>query len=494
MSGMKKNYIIISGFITIVTIFLCYLLPGLSVNLQIFSLSPVPALSASQINNMEDFINLLEKTNSTGDRKKLFEENKELVSEDLIIKLLIKADSVFDKKHFLVIKESQHLAEIAVEAAEFTGDTVTLGKALLYYSIFERFDTRNDVPPSRKKALLLFKEAGDKKGEGACYYREAKDLAESINPLIKTEKIFKLLDKALIISGEAGDYLLSGDCFYMKGMVYGLVIIDKDKAIENVKKAIEIYQKEGDILSIISSYQLMFDICTKNGLFMEEAKEYLALEKDLIEVINIDKIKDFSGKEDAYLFRDIEADSKEELMANYYYSLARICYTEARYEEAIKYHRQTIEAAEKLPGTCPAEIYAYLGLGDTYSRQLKKDTGLKYYLEGESKITPDMDINLITGIYTNLANCYIYEMEEYDRGMESYERALDKLKDIENTAYREFYSGYVLYNMGYGYYKTGNFDMAITKFNESQALYKNIYKDSDELSRYLIDDYKALSY
>ncbi|MEQ8192007.1 MAG: hypothetical protein ABRQ39_28840, partial [Candidatus Eremiobacterota bacterium] len=173
MSGMKKNYIIISGFITIVTIFLCYLLPGLSVNLRKSSLSPVPALSGSQINNMEDFIKLLEKTNSPEDRKKIFKENKELVTKDLVIKLLIKADSAFDKKHFLIIKESQHLAQIAVEAAEFTGDKITLGKALLYYSIFERFHTRNDNPPSRGKALLLFKEAGDKKGEGACYYREA---------------------------------------------------------------------------------------------------------------------------------------------------------------------------------------------------------------------------------------------------------------------------------------------------------------------------------
>ncbi|MEQ8192447.1 MAG: tetratricopeptide repeat protein, partial [Candidatus Eremiobacterota bacterium] len=335
----------------------------------------------------------------------------------------------------------------------------------------------------------------DKKGEASCYYRQAKDLAESINPVIKTENIFKLLDKALIISMEEKDYLLSGDCFYMKGMVYGLVIIDKDKATENVKKAIEIYQKEGDILSIMSSHQLMFDICTKNGLFMEEAKKYLAMKKELIEGINLDETKDFSGKEDAYLFRDTEADSKEELMANYYYSLASMSSIEGRYEEAIKYYRHTIETAQKLPAPCPAEIYAYLGLGHTYSRLVgNKDIALKYYLEAESKITPHMDINLITGIYTNLAECYIYEMKQYDRGMECYERAMDKLKNVENPAYKEFYSGYMLYNMGMGYSKTGNLNMAITKFNESHELYKNIYKDSNELSFYLIQDYRALSY
>jgi CHAT domain-containing protein/Tfp pilus assembly protein PilF len=473
---------------------LFYLYPELSGKNCISSLTHGTALSASQINNREDLINLLKKTNSAEARKEILVQNRDLVNKDLVITLLVEADRVFDKKYFLVIKESQHLTQIAVEAAEFTGDTVTLGKALLYYSIFERFDTRDDDPPSGKKALLLFKEGGDKRGEASCYYRQAKDLAESINPLIKTEKIFKLLDKALIISRERGDYLLSGDCFYMKGMVYGLVIIDKDKAIENVKKAIEIYQKEGDTLSIISSYQLMFDICTKNGLFMEEAKKYLAMKKQLIEGLNFDEIKDFSGKEDACLFRDTEAGSKEELMADYYYSLASICLLEGRYEEAIKYYQETIETAQKIRETCPAEIYAYLGLGPTYSILLKKDTTLKYYLEAESKITPHMDINLITGIYTHLAECYIYEMKEYDRGMEYYERALEKVKDIENPAYREFYSGYMLYNMGIGYNKTGNLNMAIKKFNESHDLYKKIYKDCDELSFYLIQDYTALSY
>jgi len=478
-----RIYIIISVFLIMFITGLYYLHPELS-----------EKICASQINSREDLINLLKKTNSAETGKKILAQNRDLVDKDLVITLLVEADSVFDKKHFLVIKESRYLAQIAVEAAEFTGDTVTLGKALLYYSIFERFDTRDDDPPSRKKALLLFKEAGDKKGEASCYYRQAKDLSESINPVIKTEKIFELLDKTLIISGETGDYLLSGDCFYMKGMVYGLVIIDKDKAIENIEKAIEIYQKEGDILSIISSYKLMFDICTENGLFMEEAKEYLAMEKELIEGLDLNEIKDFSGKEDAYLFRDIEAGSKEELMANYYYSLESICWIEGRYEEAIKYSQQTIETAQKLPETCPAEIYAYLGLGPIYSKLGKKDIALKYYLEAESKITPHMDINLITGIYTNLAECYIYEMEEYDRGMECYEKALDKLKDVENPAYREFYSGYVLYNMGIGSHKTGNLNMAITKFNESQDLYKTIYNDPDELSFYLIQDYIALSY
>ncbi len=485
-------YITTLLFIIIFTIFLYYSLTDSWFNPCKSSLSPSPVLSASQINTVENLINLLEKTNSGEDRKKILAQNRDLVNKNLVITLLVKADSVFDKKHFLVIKKSQHLAQIAVEAAEFTGDTVTLAKALLYYSIFERFNTGDDDPPSRQKALLLFKEGGDKKGEGACYYRQAKDLAESINPLIKSEKIFKLLDKALIISGEAGDYLLSGDCFYMKGMVYGLVIIDKDKAIEHVKKAIEIYQKEGDILSIMSSYQLMFDICTKNGLFMEEAKKYLAMKKELIEHINFDETKDFSGKKDTYLFRYIESGSKEELMAKYYYSSASICSTEGRYEEAIKYYRQAIETAQELPETCPAEIYAYLGLGPTYSKLGKKDTALKYYREAENKITPHMDINLITGIYMHLAECYIYEMKEYE-GMKYYEKALAKSKDIENPTYREFCRGYVLYNMGMGYYKT-DLNMAIKKFNESHDLYKNIYKDPYELSRYLIDDYRALSY
>jgi len=99
-------------------------------------------------------------------------------------------------------------------------------------------------------------------------------------------------------------------------MVYGLIIIDKDKAIEHIKKATEIYQKEGDILSIMSSYQLMFDICIKNGLFMEEAKKYLAMKKELIEDINFDEIEDFSGKEDAYLFRDIESGSNEKIQSS----------------------------------------------------------------------------------------------------------------------------------------------------------------------------------
>ncbi len=403
MSAMKKNYIIISGFIIIFIIFLCYLLPGLSVKLRKSSLSPIPALSASQINNMEDFISLLEKTNSPEDRKKIFEENKELITKDLIITLLAKADSAFDKKHFLIIKESQHLTEIAVEAAEFTGDTVTLGKALLYYSIFERFEKRDDYnPPCLKKALLLFKESGDRTGEASCYYRQAKNIRESSAPASRKEKAFELLDKTLIIAGETKDYLLEGDCFYMKGEIYGYFTRDKDKSIENFNKATGIYKKNGDVMSILRSYQTMFDICENNG-FLEEAKKYLEIKKQLIDEMKPDKAENFSGKKDAYLFRDEEFRTKEELMADYYYSHSILCWLSGRYEEAIKYYKKTIDEAQKLPETGFTEIYAYLGMGRTYLSIGKKESALKYYLEAGCKVTPHMDINLATCIYVRLA-------------------------------------------------------------------------------------------
>ncbi|MEQ8224526.1 MAG: CHAT domain-containing protein, partial [Candidatus Eremiobacterota bacterium] len=494
-----RTYIVITGFIIMFSAGLCYLWHEYSGNNSKSSLSPSPVLSASQINNMEDLINLLKKTNSDEARKKILAQNKDLVNKDLVIALLVKADSVFDKKYFLTTGKSQQLAQIAVEAAEITGDRATLGKALLYYSIFELLEKREDYNPhSLRKALLLFKEAGDRRGEASCYYRKAKNLKEASDNSY-TDKIFELLDKALIISEETGDSCLEGDCFYMKGEIYGYFQWDKDKAIEQFNKAIAIYKKRDDIMSILRSYQVMFDICENNG-FLEEAKKYLEIQKQFIEEIKPGETVVFTGKDEGYIFRDAKLKSKDELMMEYYYSFSILYWLTGRYEECIKYDKKVIELGQKLPETAFTEIYAYLGLARTYSLLGQKESALKYYLEAEKKITPQMNINLASGIYVRLGECYIYNMKEPDRAIKYYEMALDRSKNIEMPAFREIYRGFFLRLIGNAYNEKGEFQKAIKKMEEAQEVYEKIYTDPEKIykdhgvSYLLIKNYESLSY
>ena len=74
----------------------------------------------------------------------------------------------------------------------------------------------------------------------------------------------------------------------------------------------------------------------------DESEKYLEMKKQLIEKMKPDEIKYFSGKEEAYRFRDIEFKSKDELMVDSYYSLSYLYSSMGKYEQSIKINKKTM--------------------------------------------------------------------------------------------------------------------------------------------------------
>jgi CHAT domain-containing protein/tetratricopeptide (TPR) repeat protein len=339
MFTFKKQFILQLALSIIIVSALIYIFSrNYSTNEQRNYISPVPAV-AGQINNQENLIKALENAKSEEERKKILEENRDVVTPDFIIAMLWKAREISDdEKNFFTDK--RNLVQIAIQASEFTGDKISLAKSLLCNSTFEQKDPNC---PSVQKALKLFLETGDRKGEACCYIREASRLHYISG---KTDEALTILDKALSIFKETGDELRAGDCYFVNGEIYRATG-DKDKAVENFKQAILIYEKEGDIIHLLKCYKLMaFIYQYQYSGFLEEARNYLEITRKLIEDLDPAKIKDLSRKEEGYNFRDSKFEGKDKLMADCYLNLANLYSRMGKDEEAIKSYKEAIKIGE----------------------------------------------------------------------------------------------------------------------------------------------------
>ncbi|MEQ8224433.1 MAG: tetratricopeptide repeat protein, partial [Candidatus Eremiobacterota bacterium] len=477
---LSKIYIPISVFILICTLFLFYFLPDLSGDNRHISLSPGPALSAVQTNLDEDLITLLENAQSPEERKKILEDNREKLDSSSVISLLVKADGSTAGKT-LSKARSKHLVQIAIEVSEFTGDNTSLAKALSYNSFFEEFDKKNYTSPGLQKSLRLFIEARDRKGEASCYYYQAKNLYMNTGEM---DKAMEILDKSIKICDETDDEILRGDCYFLKGRIYeneGYY----DRSAENTKKALEIYKNRGDIMSVLSCYKSLADLCRAGGS-LNEAFEYLETERKTIDGLETDKIKDFSGKEEGYLFRKTaEIKSKEKLMMNYYNDTGYLYYMTGKYEQAIKSLKNAIEPGKKLePNINPEVIVTYWSMGNLYLCIGQKDMALKYYLEAMDRDKDNLSIPLVIGNYKTLGNFYLWEMKQHDKALNCYESALKKSEEIEDNERKNIYRASCLTAIGKTYEERCDFDRAIEKMEEARKLYEQSDDDFDRMFIY----------
>ncbi|MEQ8188082.1 MAG: tetratricopeptide repeat protein, partial [Candidatus Eremiobacterota bacterium] len=471
----KKIYIPIFSFLILIILF--YIFPLSSVYSYIN-----PVLSADETD--EDLIKLLEKTNSIEERKKIFEENRNLLTEKFIIELLVKANNSVNRKN-ISLTEPEKLTLIAAEAAEFTGNKNILARSLLYYSNFEMLRVKNYNPPSLQKALSLFLQTEDKKGEGACYYSQAVYL---YYVFAETDKSPEFLNKAQEIFKESGDKSLEGECYCLKGQIYHKSG-DKDKAIENLNYAVEIFKDSRDIRDIISLllfYQEISDTCQSKG-FPEESEKYLEMKRIVIEELKPDKI-DFSVKEDGYIFRNAKFDSKEHLMADYYKSCGALYTVMGRYEEAIKSFKKSIELCEK--NKISSETSPYWSLGGIYSLLGRKNMALNCYLEAVNK--NECDIYSVIVNYILLGRFYCRDMKEPDKALHYYKIALSKSEEIGMVQAKEQFKGLCMKYMAQAYEEKGEYDTAIEKMKESIKIFEKQYEDYGQIHELMIWSYSQL--
>ncbi|MEQ8225574.1 MAG: hypothetical protein ABRQ37_24860, partial [Candidatus Eremiobacterota bacterium] len=349
------------------------LIPGLLIILLSASeFSPsrthISPVSAGQISR-EDLITMLEKSSSSEERKKLLEDNIDKIDSYFITELIWEAHRAMNLKD-LSMEKSEKFIEIALEASEIKGDKISLARALIYKYKFAMDEKKNEKPPELEQALVIFKEKGNRKGEGICYYYQAVNFYYHFG---KTEEAFLFLDKAIKILGETGDSLYEGDCYRLKGEIYR-DLYDSNNCINNMETAIKLYEQRGDTISICSCYQTMFEMCQFEGL-LGKASEYLETKRQLIERLQSDSI--YSGKEDDFIRYNY--DTKEKLFLNYHASLADLYKSMGKYEESIKVYQKYIQIIPPEENTekgeaCreTANIYKFIG---------QKDNALKYYLE-----------------------------------------------------------------------------------------------------------------
>ncbi|MEQ8169275.1 MAG: CHAT domain-containing tetratricopeptide repeat protein [Candidatus Eremiobacterota bacterium] len=469
----KKIYILLFSFFILIILF--YVFPPLSVYSYIN-----PVLSAGETD--KDLMELLKKSNSKEERKKIFEAHRNLVTEKFVIDL-IAGNSVNMKN--ISLKEPERIAGIALEAAEFTGNQNILARALLYYSNFELTEAKNYTPPSLQKALSLFLQSWDRKGEGACYYRQAVNLFYVFSV---PDKALECADKAQNIFKETEDRAFEGECYYLKGQIYHLSG-DKDKAIENFNCGVEIFKDSRDIRDIttlLSCYQEMTDTCRSLG-FLEESDTYLERKRAVIETLNPEDI-DFSGKEEGYIFRNTEFNGKEKLMADYYNSRGSLYTAMGKYEEAIKNFKRTIEICEK--NKISSKISPYWYLGGIYSLLGKKDMALKYYLEGINKNEGDI-YSLILN-YILAGRFYCRDMKDPEKAIQYYKTAMSKSEEIIMEEAKEQFKGLSMKYMAQAYEETGEYDKAIENIKEAIKIFEKPYKDYGQINELMIWSYSIL--
>ncbi len=456
-------------------------------NKENFSITPVSA-SAGLSDNQEDLITSLENAKTDEERKKIFEDNRTIINSDFIISILKKADEHFDVTS--VADKSKKLIEIAVEASEFTGDNISLAKSLLHRSTFDIFEKKGPESPNLEKALKLFIQEGDKRGEACCYIREAGKMHYISG---KPEKALELLDKSISILKEINNELRTGDCYFLKGKIYKDTG-DKDKALEYMKKAMTIYEKKGYISGILECYQDMVYTNQFNG-FLEEAENCLDRKRKFIEGIEPDKIKELSDEDDGYNFRESTLKSKDELMIDYYMSLSTIYSMTGKYEQAIKSYKQTIESGRKMDKRGFSEMLAYWHIGGLYLSLGQKDRALKYYLEAMSKNSENIPSYQVVSSNIVIGSFYLKEMKEPDEALKYYEIAMKESEKIENPLMREPFKGICISSTGQVYLEKGEYDKAIEKIDRAIKIFEEIYKDYGGIGQfdyYLVSNYDLL--
>ncbi|MEQ8225429.1 MAG: tetratricopeptide repeat protein, partial [Candidatus Eremiobacterota bacterium] len=448
-------------FLIILLLFSCYPSPYRS---------HIPTASAGQISR-DDLITMLEKASSREERERICKNNRKMIAPDFVIKILKKAKESVDVEH-LSTDKCVYLANIAVEVSEFTCDKISLAKSLLYRYSNDFSRKKNENPPDLQRALVLFKEVGDKKGEGLCYYRQALNLYHIFK---KKDEAFQLLDRAIEIFNKTGETVYEGDCYLAKGEFYRRTG-DRDRSIKNCQIAASLYEKSGDVIDVITCYNEMYTACYLKG-FLEEALTYLKTEKELIDKSDFTELKDFSDKNSGYFRADRYYNSKDKLLLSYYDSLGSLYYKTGKYEQAIKAYKEAIETGKTIDDTDSIEVLCYWSIGQIYDILGQKDSALKYYLESMGKNTDKSDISMVAFNYLMLGNFYLTELKEPDEALKYYRIALEKSEQIGIPMWRDQYKGLSIKAIGIVYRDKGDPDKAIEYIEKSQDIFREIDKN-----------------
>ncbi|MEQ8223724.1 MAG: tetratricopeptide repeat protein, partial [Candidatus Eremiobacterota bacterium] len=320
-------YILIMCFITCLTFTSCR-------TAEKNFITPDPVFSSDQINDKELIEKLLKVKKE--EREKIIKENKSRVTTEFINKVLIEANENCNDKESL--EPMKNLINLAMELSIFTDDRISEGKSLIFYLILELLEKKDRTPPSLKKALSIFKETGDKKGEAACYlfkglfmikdnYKDGMDTIEKGLNIYETIGANReLADGMLIIAGELSKHG------------------EKEKAIEYLNRALNIYDKNNYLLKKALTYRLIATTMSSMGL-TEKALEQLGKAEYIIKSITDEEIKKEKSGRIIYYPNKVEMNNyydREFLLMENYRDTGTLYKHMGQYEKSLKIYQEEL--------------------------------------------------------------------------------------------------------------------------------------------------------
>ena len=262
---------------------------------------PRPTSLTEELSSEEKFIEEL-LASCEEERLLLMKENKEKITEDFINRVLKEANEFCNDNEDTEI--SNNLIELALDLSDFTGNKVLKGKALIFYAVVEYFQTEDRSLPALKEAERLFIEAGDRKGEAACYaFRGAwviqlwYDYAEGIASM----------EKSLEICREIGDEKETANILLGLGGIYSMME-EEEKSISYYNQALELYESNKCFMKKALLYQLIAGVMAKKGM-TSSSLEYMEKMKSVLEKVTDEEIEEEKRGREFYYPSRIEKDN-----------------------------------------------------------------------------------------------------------------------------------------------------------------------------------------
>jgi CHAT domain-containing protein/Tfp pilus assembly protein PilF len=447
------------------------------------SLTPDPALSADQIND-EDFIEQLLKLNKE-ERAGVIKENKDKITSPFINQVLLKANDCCNDVES--IEPAKNLINLSLELSLFTGDRISEGKSLVFSSIIELLENKDRTFPSLEKALSLFKEKGDKKGEAACYvfkglftiknsYKDGMDTLDrglKIYEDINAEK--DLADSMLIIAGE----------FSKHG--------EKEKSIEYYERALKIYEENDYLLKKAITYKLIAATMSGMGI-TEKALQQLENAENIIKSITDEEIEKEKSKRDIYYPNKAEMNNyydREFLLIENYRDQGSLYKRTGQYEKSLKIYQEELSLARK-KGNKGKEIMALWDTGGIYDKLGKKEKAVEYFQKSLEINSEDMNYTIKSVNYYLLGLYYLGALDDLNNCLKYIQTGIEYTEKIDLKILKDLLKNVGIKLTGEAYLSKDKVDLAEENFNKCLKVFEEAQKNFGDQEVHITEIYTGL--
>ncbi|MEQ8186416.1 MAG: CHAT domain-containing tetratricopeptide repeat protein [Candidatus Eremiobacterota bacterium] len=395
------------------------------------------------------------------ERASKIKENKDKLNENFIDEILRETNEYCNNRE--AIPECKEFMELALEISLFIEDKKSHGKILLFNTVIDILERKGKDLSDLNKALELFKETGDLKGQASCYILHGIILQawnnheESLSYFNKGLEIYEKREDRI---GEINSLIRIADLYSSK---------DEEEALEAYNMALAICEKNEYFLKKIPVHQLMAGIFLKQGRF-EEALSHLDICEHLLSSVKEEK------RDEIYYPEKFETERYYDrlyLLINNCSEYGRLYSQRGKYEEALKYYQKELELA----GTSKyrsEEIKALWNTGITYGKIGKKENALKFFRMSLNIQSNEMEHSLKSVNYYFLGRYYLQEMNDLYSCLECYKEGIKYAEKIDLSILKDFLISMGLRFTGEAFLCNGDLSSAEKNLKESFLIYEKI--------------------